>query len=340
MAGKFCFHKIVNKNKWQDIQDQISQTFRISLRTVDLKGQELTSASVWGGVCEELFSDVDFAAKHCRYCRRHFLDIRPKKWRDGYVCPLGFYNFAAPLSIKDEVMAFLVVGPLIIGRRRDFSFYEDIARDQGLDAAALFGMAKKLKTFTFYNISSIVDFIYDISLYIFQYGYQKVRLQSGRIEPSDLLGGLRDFYLERTLSALLKVSLAFTDAERGSVMLIDEQNKELYIKVAKGLDQDIVEKTRLGLEEGLCGLALSQDKALFVDNNTNDESLRRRLVNKKIKNSMLMPIKANRRSIGILNVATYKENSEKFQHHCFKTLSNIVGLVEATLTDSPNPMPV
>jgi ligand-binding sensor protein/putative methionine-R-sulfoxide reductase with GAF domain len=332
VAYNFSFHEIVNKDKWQDIQNHFSEVFRISLCTIDIKGNMLTAPSIWGGGCDDLISSTD---SHSKDCFPHFLKSPSSDWRDGYVCPAGFHNFAIPLAIKEEVIAYLIVGPIIIGKRQDYVFYEDIAKKLGLNPVSMCDMVKALKTFTFYGIKSIIDFLHDIGLYIFQFGYQNIRLKHNTAETAIMLEGVHEFYVERVLSALLDVSCSFTDAERGSIVLLNKESGELQIRAAKGLSEDIIKQTRIKVGEGLCGLAFAQNKALFIDNDTKDDDIRYRLTNEKIKNAMLLPIKANKKSIGILNVATYKDNSDKFKRHSLDTLDKLIELVETTLSDLP-----
>ncbi len=337
MAYNFSFHEIVNKDKWQGIQKHFSEVFRVSLRTVDVKGDLLTTPSIWGGGCDALVYGIISADLHRKNCLSCFLKSSDSNWRDGYICPAGFRNFAIPLAIKEEVIAFLILGPVIIGKRHDYSFYEDVAKKLNLNVDSLCDMVKVMKTFTFYGIKSIIDFLYDIGLYIFQFGYQNVRLQRNNTETAIMLEDVHKFYVERVLSALLDVACSFTDAERGSILLLDEKSQELRIEAAKGLSEEVVKQTGVKIGEGLCGLAFAENRTLFVDNDTKDDNIRHRLINKKIKNAMLLPIKANNKPIGVLNVSTYKDNSDKFKRHSVDILDKLVELVETALSGLVGP---
>jgi ligand-binding sensor protein/putative methionine-R-sulfoxide reductase with GAF domain len=335
VALSFAFHEIVNKEKWQDVQNHLSDVFKISLRTVDVVARPLTAPSVWGGSCDYLPRESLSADLNRKNCILDLLALAPSRWREGCLCPAGFHNFAIPLTIKNEIIAYLVVGPVIIGKRQDHFFYEKVSRDLNISVESLSEMVKCMKTFTFYGIGSIIDFLYNIGLYIFQFGYQNARLKQDNADMALMFDRVHQLYRERVLSALLDVSCSFVDAERGSIMLYDNKNKELYIKIAKGIEREIIDQARLKAGQGLSGWVFSRNRPLLVDNQPEDENIRGRLINKKIKNSILLPLKANNDMIGVLSLGTYKDNSAKFKPNSVETLDRLAALVEATLSGFP-----
>jgi len=331
----FSFHEIVNKDRWQTIQNHFSEVFKVSLRTVDRAGALLAQPTIWGGACSDFLGTTPEGKIHYQNCLRQVLEACKKNWKEGYICPAGFYNFAIPLSIKEEVIAYLVVGPVIIGKRRDNSVYRTTAKTLGIDEGALLGIVHSMKTFTFYGIYSIIEFLNDICLYIFQFGYQNVRLRTQMPDTATMLETIHDFYIERVLGALLDVSCSFTGAERGSVMLLDAARAELYIKIARGLDGSIIQKTRLKLGEGLAGVAAAEQRRLVINDELSDQHLRQRCHNPKIKNAIIIPLRADNTTIGVLNISTYKDHSDKFGSHSLATLDKLAALVEATLSGLP-----
>ena len=70
-----------------------------------------------------------------------------------------------------------------------------------------------------------------------------------------LLDELSDFIIQ-------KVS-ELTGAEKVSIMLRDENKKELYIRKAKGLDENVAKQTKLKLGEKIAGWAAQNGKPLI-----------------------------------------------------------------------------
>jgi sigma-B regulation protein RsbU (phosphoserine phosphatase) len=59
--------------------------------------------------------------------------------------------------------------------------------------------------------------------------------------------------LEELLDVILKTALGIVDGDRGSVYLLDEEKKEIWTKVARGLNHDERKTIRLPLGKGIAG---------------------------------------------------------------------------------------
>ena len=193
-----------------------------------------------------------------------------------------------------------------------------------------------MKVFTFYGIKSVVELLYDIGLCICQLGYQNLQLKGLLPRAPAIVKRLHEFYKERLLDALLEVSCEFTEADRGSIMLLDEQKKELYIKIARGLSEDIVKTVRLKTSEGLAGIVVEEGRPLLIDSGVSDEKIRNRMNNPKLKNSILIPLKAKDRLLGVLSIGSYGEASDKFTSNSLETIDKLAELVESALADFPH----
>ena len=118
-------------------------------------------------------------------------------------------------------------------------------------------------------------------------------------------------------------------------MLWDEDKKELYIKMAKGLTKEIVDTTRVKIGEGLAGIAAEGKKSLFINDGVTDEKILSRCNNPSLKNSILMPIWPKDKLLGVLTVGTSKIDADKFTSQGVETIDKLAELVEATLTALP-----
>ncbi len=117
---------------------------------------------------------------------------------------------------------------------------------------------------------------------------------------------IANFDLPRLLDLIVTTAMEVTDAERGSVMLLDNEEHVLTIKAAKGIDEEVVKKTRLRLGEGIAGRVAFTGKPLLL---TRDETeparqlggLRKR--DDEINSAISVPLRIEDRIVGTLNVS-------------------------------------
>ncbi len=115
---------------------------------------------------------------------------------------------------------------------------------------------------------------------------------------------IANFDLPRLLDLIVTTAMEVTDAERGSVMLLDPEQNVLTIKAAKGIDDEIVQKTRLKLGEGIAGHVAFTGKPLLLSRTEEDkrlQSLRKR--DDELSSAISVPLRIEERIVGTLNVS-------------------------------------
>jgi signal transduction histidine kinase/response regulator RpfG family c-di-GMP phosphodiesterase len=92
-------------------------------------------------------------------------------------------------------------------------------------------------------------------------------------------------------------------ARMASLMLIDEEREELYIKAARGLRQDVVSGTRLKIGDSIAGWVAKHGAPLLVTDVEEDPRFSRRNGHQYETKSLLsVPVKADGRVIGVINI--------------------------------------
>ncbi|HZW04388.1 MAG TPA: ATP-binding protein [Anaerolineaceae bacterium] len=100
------------------------------------------------------------------------------------------------------------------------------------------------------------------------------------------------------LRAVVDAAVEMTGAEEGSLLLLDEENGELYMRAARNFNDEFVRTFRLPIQDTLAGSVLNSGQPVSLDQNTP----------KKIKTSYLVhsllyvPLKLQDRVIGVLGV--------------------------------------
>lgn len=125
--------------------------------------------------------------------------------------------------------------------------------------------------------------------------------------------------LDKILSIILESCVNMTEADSGSLMLLDEKTKELSIKAAKGLSEEIIQKVKIKLGERIAGRVAQKGEGLLLieDKDIEFGDVKRK---QKIKSAISVPLKANGKVIGVLNLNKLSSDSP-FTPHDKKIIS-------------------
>jgi diguanylate cyclase (GGDEF)-like protein len=129
--------------------------------------------------------------------------------------------------------------------------------------------------------------------------------------------------VDELFGMILEKSTAFLHAEQGSLMLLDEQRRELGVKAMKGLNKKIAGLLRIRPGEGIAGKVLATGSPLLVSDIEKDERItQERRLRYKTKSFVSVPLKLEGRTIGVLNVAD-KSSGEAFSDQDLHLLTSI-----------------
>jgi signal transduction histidine kinase/HD-GYP domain-containing protein (c-di-GMP phosphodiesterase class II) len=93
------------------------------------------------------------------------------------------------------------------------------------------------------------------------------------------------------------------NARIASLMLVDEENDELYIKAARGLREEVVCGTRVRMGESIAGWVAKHGAPLLVTNVEDDSRFGRRNSHQYETKSLLsVPVKIDGRVVGVINI--------------------------------------
>lgn len=114
---------------------------------------------------------------------------------------------------------------------------------------------------------------------------------------------ITNFDLPRLLDLIVSTAIEVTDADRGSVMLLEESEGVLTISAAKGIDEDVVQSTRVRLGEGIAGRVALTGKPLLLRRDEDEPTLRPlRQREAHISSAISVPLRIENRIVGTLNV--------------------------------------
>ena len=343
------FTELVNLEHWQKIQDSFSDALELTLRTVSLEDTLLTETSRPNCICNGILPKLSSRSKFCGNCLLNFdaKDTVDIKDRASFKCPLGLDAFVVPIkAVGNRIIAYIVIGPLILKNRRATSEYAKAARELGIKVEELTDALIEINVFTYNKIYSITNAVERIFSHIAQTGYHKRRL--GEIAPDILKMDplFSRYYEEKVLNALLKACSIALDADSGSVMTLDKKTHILNIKVSTKIDKDIVDNTNIKVGEGIAGLAAATSEPIILPQDENKNGLSEKMKRKDIKSSMIVPFnnvsnKENGHDVyGVinLNVVRKEKDFSKKDVTLVKELINIasvaLGVIQQASSDS------
>lgn len=132
-----------------------------------------------------------------------------------------------------------------------------------------------------------------------------------------------DIYLEDILRLIVAVTAEMMGSNICSLMLIDEQKKELLIKATQSVSEEYNRKPPLKLGEGIAGKVAKENKPIAIKDVTKEKEYKHKDIAKKegLCSLLCVPLAAKGRVIGVINCYT------STPHEFSETETNILNSV-------------
>lgn len=117
--------------------------------------------------------------------------------------------------------------------------------------------------------------------------------------------------LDGVLANVVEAAVEITKAEEGSLLLLDDESDELYVRASKNFQDEFVRTFRLPIDDTLAGQVVRTGEPVVLDEKTPQ----------KIKTSYLVhtliyvPLQAHGRTIGVLGVDNRRSGHSFSEHH-------------------------
>lgn len=106
---------------------------------------------------------------------------------------------------------------------------------------------------------------------------------------------------------MLDLAINYTNAEKGSVMLLNE-NSELYILTARGIDINLINSYRIKIGEGIAGFVAKTMTPIMVEDIDKDTRFKEKRDRYKTRAFISCPIISRDKLLGVLNINDKKDN--------------------------------
>jgi len=299
---------LFDKAKWRDIVGRFVDVLKMNIFLVDFEGKVLlppiTDRYGWkqfGALCFDSASQKEGSNILEKFQRN-----------DGYMdCggQCGLQVFAVPINLPDgQEIAYMIVGPVILNKKKDKKFYEDAAKDFNIDSDKFVDSISEIRVVSHVAIKSIIELLSAVSRDVVELSMEKV--QAVPEVSVKALDKESEGNLNQLLETLLDLALKMTNTECGSIMVMDPENKELTIRVYRGLDDERAHGARVKVGEGIAGIAAQQNSPFVIHGTKGGNRIKHLLNRKEIKDSIVMPLSSREKVLGVLNLHTKKEGNE------------------------------
>lgn len=321
---------VLSSERWQRLQDHFARVLGIGLRTIAREKTLLSSPSWPSGFDPLLTTSLLELGEELDDLLPQGMD--PLRDVRTVTTPLGVSFAAIPLRVAEDVAAYFVIGPVILGKRETNEEFRRRMATLGGHPDRLWPLVLTLRVYSLSGIRSVLRLLEEVGNALLELAEQARTLQQVIPEVSKLEHGRRDYYVERLLHSLLDVAASATEAEGGSIMMYDAKRAALHIRAARGLPDDVIAATRLQPGEGLAGIALADRALLVLDEDTEDERLKDRMTRKELVSSLVAPIvpEASTEPIGVLNLRTTNP-ARRFSQEQIEIIRRLIHLASIAL---------
>ncbi|MDB4349690.1 PocR ligand-binding domain-containing protein [Omnitrophica bacterium] len=308
---------LVSLEDWQKIQDSFSEALGITLRTIDLSGKLLTRISNPPALLlyEKIKANTHGYSKFCKACpikEETKAEVGIKE-EANFKCPFGMDVYVLPIKpFGNKVVTYIIVGPVILEKRKLRSEYNKDAKKAGIDPEELFDMLIDINVFSHSKMRTILTLLTDMFSYMAQTGFHKKRLGEIAPEVVEIDPLFSSYYEEKVLTSLLNTCIIALDADSGSVMTVDKKTEHLHIKAASKLNKDVAKTTDMKMGEGIAGLAAATSMPIILPKDRGKNGLSGKMKRSYIKSSIIVPFnKANKQDVyGVININVVRKEKE------------------------------
>lgn len=296
----------VDQNTLQRIQDNFTEAIGISVSILDVDGNPITKSGGLNKFC----SLIQGCAEGKRRCKQFSLRIRNDSLRDdrpkAYYCFAGLAHFVAPIVVENTPMGSIEIEGAQIFTPIDPKKIKHIALEMGLDPDELIESASDIKKFPERRIYASGELLLSIAKTISSLCSQEHELTHKVAELSTLshIGKAitSTLDLDKLLNLILYTTITILEGDSGSIMLIDKEKGELYVKAGYGMTRETIKGKRIKIGKEIAGHVAKENKPLLLNRGMDDSHFVRILGKEGLKSVMSIPLVLKNELVGVFNI--------------------------------------
>ncbi len=334
---KQLVNELIIKEKWAEFLKRFIDVLRINIFLIDFQGKLLLPPlregenERYGGKFLSISFGFDFTSQESNLLEAFESHGPYLEAKD----PFDFHAFAIPVRVDKKIIAFMIVGPVILNKGWQNDDYINLASRLNINVNALIDAIHEVRVVSFVTMKAILDLLSEVVKNIVELSFEQKKLHQVRFNKDILPKGItetannlyKSIVLDELLVTILDVALNLTQAECGSIMILDDKKGDLAIKVSRGLDQDKIKSTSLKIGEGIAGVAAKENTSFFISGLEGDNRIRHLLKRVDIKQSLVLPLSYQNRVLGVLNLHTKKEENKIYENvNNLKNFSKLISV--------------
>ena len=316
--SKKLLFEMINERKLADIGARFIDVLRINMFIVDRLGQMILppQREKYGGV---FLTDPSLGLGFSYDLQGFIKQFGPQGKYLEAVKNYDLRCFAIPIyGEKEQVIGYIVVGPIILNKKLSTQEYENIANKSAVEPQRVLEQLIEIRVVSYVVMDLILDLLSAIVKDMVEMNLEKKKLDEIRLKqdqlPKEFGEMAEEIYetvrLDELMGTLLDVALKMTQAECGSIMMVNSKGGDLTIKVSRGLDEEKVRNMRQRVGEGIAGLAAKENQAFVIGDKNIDNRIKHLLKRPEIKHSLVMPLMAKNQVFAVLNLHTKNPESK------------------------------
>lgn len=315
--------------RWQRLQDNLTNVLGVPIRTLST-AHDLISTPSWpvGLASEPVIKYLNVGDELEQLLPTGNLPTDTS----NIATNLGVTFAAVPIrSDNRQIIAYIVVGPMVVGPRENELEFRDRVSKLGLDAQEMWPVLLSLKLYTFVSLRSVLKLVEEIGISLMQLA--TTVKQMGSSDAHENNSEKIDDYSKSVLRSLLEAAALATQADGGSIMSYTADGESLVITAAKGLTDSVIEKTRLRTGEGIAGIVAERKSILLIDDQVQEDIIRNQMKRPEITSSLVAPLVSNSdmKPIGVINLRT-TSSKKRFTKEHVELLRQLLNLATIALS--------
>jgi len=332
--------ELINRPRWGEVLQRFGSVLKMNIFMVDPDGQLIIppvrdrERQRYGDVFLQKSFRFDFTKK--------WGDIQEvfEPFEDYLECtdPFDLKVYAIPIRVEeDKPIAFVIVGPVILHKRWDLDEYLDVAKKLKNGNFDFEDAIQEVRVVSHVTIKAVLGLLAEVVKDVVHLNLEKRRLHQKRFNkqvlPKEVVETAQnmfaDIHLDELLVTVLDLALNLAQAECGSIMMLDKENKRFVVRVSRGIKEEKAHKVSMKLGEGVAGIAAKENRSFVISGQEGEGRLRPFLKRPDIKQSAVIPLSVKNKVFGVLNLHTKLDGCSIKQN--FKNIKNLSGLISTAI---------
>lgn len=299
--------------RWQPVQDALTEVLGLNIGLVDLEGRPLTrSIDVLRAPWNILTSSPRGFSRYAECLQTLLLEARNRPRPLVFVQVAGLHLCAVPLEREQQIVAYFVLGPCLVGRRGEPDDYIALAKEFDIRIDQWMEALQEIKIFSFVGLNAVAFLLHHLGELAF--------------------AASPDAQKEKAvLEHLLDIAIHAVDAQAGSILVKEQASNDLVIQAARGLKPDVVQGTRVRLGEGVAGVVAQEQLPMRVNAKTTHPRIQGALHRPELQDAMVVPMLRGSQLLGVLCVSTSRAGRQ-FRDDNLDLLKSLAWLAQQALS--------